>query len=391
MVEFMKKNYKLYMNEVTQTQKNILDEYRLTEEFKNKYGNYIIDNPKEGKAVKWAIEKIKMYKHTDNVTIKKYRKTIIDLLYARRILGFLSWEYFAYNLEGKKIKDWVKFIPQKQVIEVYSYININKNQNNILNEKNKAYDLFKDFFKRDIITISSKNDFNTFKNFCKKNNEFIVKPYDQACGRGIYIVKIDKKDKLNKIFDDILNNGICVCEELIVNHPEIKKFHPNSVNSCRVITYNDGKKAKIVCAWFKCGIGNGNIDNGSAGGIASAIDINTGKLTTNAASENNQNYKVHPDTNIKFKGFQIPDWQECINMAKEASERLPDVPLVGWDFALSENKGWQMIEGNVRSQTNIIQMATKQGIKSYLLKEIEYKKHLKNNKNLNNKIDNIEK
>lgn len=374
-----------YLKSQTSIQTELLDKYRLTEKFKKEYGNYIINNYPDGTGVKNAINNIKKYKKVENVSIKKYRKTIIDLLYITNVLGFLPWEYFTYHLEKKKIKDWLKFIPQKHVIKLYNYININNKDNEILDYKYLAYNKMKNLYKRDIILIKDENDYNIFENFCLKHKKFIIKPSNQAFGNGIKILKIKNKTDIKKTFKSLIKNGDTICEELITNHLELKKFHPKSVNSLRIITYNYKRKTKILYAWFKCGINDLEIDNGSAGGLISAVDINTGKIISNASSENNEVYKKHPNTNYKFKNFIIPHWDECKKTVLEATKMLPNIYLIGWDITLSQDKGWQIIEGNRRSQTNIYQAATKKGFKEDFLKEIEYDQHFLNYKKKTNK------
>ena len=56
-----------------------------------------------------------------------------------------------------------------------------------------------------------------------------------------------------------------------------------------------------------------------------------------------------PDTGKKIIGFQLPEWPQLIDTAKELARMLPEHPFIGWDFAHTD-EGWVLIEGNRKSQ-----------------------------------------
>ena len=37
-----------------------------------------------------------------------------------------------------------------------------------------------------------------------------------------------------------------------------------------------------------------------------------------------------------YKGFQIPYWNQTLEMIKEASKVIPEVKTVGWDVAITK-------------------------------------------------------
>lgn len=119
------------------------------------------------------------------------------------------------------------------------------------------------------------------------------------------------------------------------------------------------------------------MDNGGTGGVLAAADIGTGTVYTDAADESGHVFPAHPDTGFVFKGFQIPRWEELKKMVLELAPALPGVPLIGWDAALSKNKGWQLIEGNECGMINLIQVPTKKGDRKQLEAAFEWDKHCK--------------
>ena len=63
----------------------------------------------------------------------------------------------------------------------------------------------------------------------------------------------------------------------------------------------------------------------------------------------------HPNTNILFKGYKVPYFNECKKMVKEATKYIP-YKLVGWDVAITPD-GPLIIEGNGRGSMGSIDIA----------------------------------
>merc|ERR1712113_940549 len=59
-------------------------------------------------------------------------------------------------------------------------------------------------------------------------------------------------------------------------------------------------------------------------------------------------FTVHPDNNKTYVGIQIPDFQTKIKTCIEAHEKLcPEVPIAGWDLALTKETGPCLLEANL--------------------------------------------
>jgi len=60
------------------------------------------------------------------------------------------------------------------------------------------------------------------------------------------------------------------------------------------------------------------------------------------------NFTTHPDNNRKYVGVQIPDFEEKLKTCIEAHEMLcPEVPIAGWDLALTAEAGPRLLEANL--------------------------------------------
>ena len=371
----------------TQMQAQLLDAYRVSEAFKAEYCDYMLRHYRSGQTVRTAISVAKKATGTENISVEKNWKLLSDMIYAKRVLGFSHWEYFAYGLPGKTPAEMMEFVPESVIMRYYRRLNINRDEIKILNDKYLGYEHFKKYYKRDIVKISEAGDERKFARFCAKHKQFITKPLDASCGKGILFVDTQKYEKSSglfrspALFRELMDTYVVggktafLCEELIHAHPDFAAIHPESVNSLRVFTYYDGVEPRVILAWLKSGRGSAVVDNGSAGGLLAAIDCKTGVVTTPARNEGNETFEKHPDTGFPFVGFRIEGWGEAVRTVKEAAQLLKGVRVVGWDIALSADKGWQIVEGNAYGMFNLLQVATQQGMRRWFLKEIEWQRY----------------
>ena len=112
------------------------------------------------------------------------------------------------------------------------------------------------------------------------------------------------------------------------------------------------------------------------------IDPATGIIITDGKDETNIVYEFHPDTNIRFKGFQIPKWKEVINVAKKAALAFDKTRYIGWDVAINDKGEVVIVEGNGKTQFLGQQIPDEIGKKKQLEKLINYKRLKKKNKNI---------
>ncbi len=132
----------------------------------------------------------------------------------------------------------------------------------------------------------------------------------------------------------------------IQNAPEIGFINPTSLNTLRFVTATDKFGCyKILSCILRMGVGNSITDNLCTGGIACAVDLSSGKLINNAKDVIGNMYVEHPTSRVKFDGYQIPYFDECLNLIDVLCKRMPNARYVGWDIAISTN-GVCVIEGN---------------------------------------------
>lgn len=152
-------------------------------------------------------------------------------------------------------------------------------------------------------------------------------------------------DSLESLFRD----ESLVIEELVLSHPALAAFHPQSLNTVRIVTMrtpNGG--VEVNRSLLRMGVGTATIDNWCAGGLA--VSIKPDGILADAAVFEDLGRGVcfrHPDTGIPFSGFEVPFYREAVDLALQAHRLCPQLFGVGWDVAITVN-GPLIVEGNVQ-------------------------------------------
>ena len=98
--------------------------------------------------------------------------------------------------------------------------------------------------------------------------------------------------------------------------------------------------------FFRTGRAGSCVDNAGIGGIFANVDATTGILYTDGIDEAGHFYEFHPDSKMKYKGWEIPRWSELLDTVERVHKQcMPHHLYIGWDFALTDT-GWVLIEGN---------------------------------------------
>jgi hypothetical protein len=210
---------------------------------------------------------------------------------------------------------------------------------------------------------------NTDKSSKILNNpsgKIVLKVLDGKCGKGVEIKNTNefKNDTLVQYMQD---NGFDLVEEFIVQHKFLSDLSPSAVNTVRIFTQLDNNdQIHILGCRLRISI-NSPVDNLAAGNAAAPIDENTGLVDGPAVFSDitRNDIMFHPVTNTKIEGFQIPFWDETMNLAKKAAWMHPQNRSVGWDIAITPY-GPDLIEGNHDWCKLLWQLPVRKGLKPML-------------------------
>lgn len=196
------------------------------------------------------------------------------------------------------------------------------------------------------------------------NVDCMAKPLAQACGIGVF--KIYKgQNNVEKLYAECKDKNLLL-EECISGCRELQQFHPQSLNSIRLVTINNAKAGEVFAAFLRMGRGGNTIDNAHAGGIFATIDVESGRVITDAFNTEGERFAAHPDTKLPIKGFLIPEWERIKHECVQAAIKYRDVFIVGWDVVLDTRGNVVFVEGNQGPDVDLLQSPLKKGIKQEL-------------------------
>ena len=196
----------------------------------------------------------------------------------------------------------------------------------------------------------------------------IMKPHALSCGRGIFKVLKQSGPQVKSLYEECITDRILV-EECIKGCEAIQAFHPSSLNTIRLITIGYEGKAQLLGAIIRMGQGDTVVDNSALGGFYASIDIETGVVNSDGVTVTGETATVHPDSNLRIKGFEIPYWNELVEYVLSASRQIKSI-IIGWDVAITENGNFEFVEANYQPDPEGMQSPLQQGIRSRLLKMI---------------------
>lgn len=247
-----------------------------------------------------------------------------------------------------------------------------KSERNILEDKLIFLDKYSKFIfhqhaSRDLFLSDKSISSSLLKNPSRK---LVVKSSDGQCGEGIIVIDFGEMEerevvaKIEKTDNDLI-------EEFIIQHDSLMSLSPSGLNTIRIFTQlNKNNEVDLLGCRLRITI-NSFVDNLAAGNIAAPIDQHTGVVNGPGVYSDitKKDEHKHPTTGIDIVGFQIPFWQESIQMVKEAALLHKENRSIGWDVAIT-NKGPELLEGNHNWCKLLWQLPVKKGLKATLEKYI---------------------
>lgn len=142
-----------------------------------------------------------------------------------------------------------------------------------------------------------------------------------------------------------------VVQELIRQADCLARMNVTSVNTFRVISYIISGQIHVCPIALRVGRAGAEKDNIHYGGIGVGVNAD-GTLKPVAFSENGDRFECHPDSRVKFAGYDLG--QQVINRLRQAAvelhARIPQMGIVSWDFSLNEQKEVVVLEVNTKGQ-----------------------------------------
>lgn len=266
---------------------------------------------------------------------------LIDMIYCA--LKFKSGyndyrEFEFYSIDDSKRATFLTRGLNNNIIRDYN----DKSEMGVFDDKVLFNETYADFIGREWIDLR-KADADEFAKFLKKHNSVIAKPIDGICGKGIEKITFNDEMNIYAVYKGLVENNQMLIENYLIQHSEMARINPTSVNTMRMFTFCKDGKANLLQTIVKFG-NNGVVDNFHSGGMYAFADEN-GRVYTPALDKQDNVYTKHPTTNEEILGFTIPMHSQAKELVEKAALVTPSVGYVGWDVAITED-GPVIIEGN---------------------------------------------
>src|SRR5690606_15808873 len=197
--------------------------------------------------------------------------------------------------------------------------------------------------------------FRTIFNDSGKKSLFL-KPFGNKGGKGIYLLRFSELEEQLHDFGNTILNSFYIHENVIVQHPEINKIYPKSINTLRIMTYIDTQgNFHFLETCMRFGLGGGYVDNVSSGGFEVRTNMSLGTLYDKGHQTlefgGQVFFQKHPDTGYPFFDFKIPFYKEAHDLCLKLAHQLPN-RLTGWDIAITPD-GPVIVEANANPDITI--------------------------------------
>ena len=303
--------------------------------------------------------------------VKKRHRLEKDIIKANLTGNFFPSEYFLYHFQDLDYWERREFISD---YDRFKLLITNIDDEIFETAQNKAilYEKARPYFHREMCQVSPDVPVESFVDFVRRHQRFFVKPIDGTTGRGTSVMSANNDEEAKKLFQQLADYGSWVVEELIKQHPATAQWNESSVNTLRVPTFRTADGCRILQPFLRTGRKGSIVDNAGQGGVFAVFDPDTGVITTDGVNEYGGVFPTHPDSHLKFKGWQIPQYDQVKKLAAELIHLVTGTTrqkYLAFDFALT-NKGWILVEANSLGQF-VGQMAEQKGVRKKVLEYLQ--------------------
>ena len=143
-----------------------------------------------------------------------------------------------------------------------------------------------------------------------------------------------------------------VLQDVIQQEEKVAAFNPQSLNTCRLMTFRRpwSGKTSVIAGMLRMGCTSGIADNLAQGGISVDID-GKGGLGEFAYDHDFRQFIAHPKSNIKFKGFVVPYYNEMCEKICQIASKVPDYNLLSFDVIARPDGSPCVVEINACAMT----------------------------------------
>lgn len=281
-------------------------------------------------------------------------RLFVDMVWCslRYGVGYLDYRVFGFvNNRGAR---------RKTFMTSYHNIALTRQFNDLqcydlLNDKIQFCRKWNDFLGRPWLDLRSSTAEELAELFDSQGTVF-VKPAMEFGGKGVEKLTLVPDTDVAALRARLLEEGRVLAEGAIVQHPELARLCPSSVNTLRMVTLLLDGEPRLLYALIRVGSGKSSVDNISSGGMYTLIG-DDGVLHYPAfCDKTSEFYEAHPVTGEPFVGFAVPCYPEAVQMCLQAAKVEPRLGYIGWDVAVTP-EGPVLVEANNLPGYDMVQNA----------------------------------
>jgi hypothetical protein len=291
----------------------------------------------------------------------------ISAMYSTLRYNISLLEYFQFRFFELKSEDRIQWAGTGFMYEFQRRMNP-PDARKILDNKVLFAQKYKALIRHQVFGIEEMiNDKkNAEKLLRNTTGNLVLKVAAGKCGKGVEIRNANEFSA-DTLIEFMQKQGYDLAEEFIVQHIDMSALSPSAVNTVRIFTQLDNNyQVHILGCRLRISI-NSPVDNLAAGNAAAPIDERSGIVSGPAVFSDitKADIDIHPITHTPIVGFQIPFWNETMEMAHKAALMHPENKSIGWDIAITPD-GPDLIEGNHDWCKLLWQLPVKKGLKPML-------------------------
>ena len=271
---------------------------------------------------------------------------------------FIGWDMIRSLLQyGSSFEEYynLRFYErshQNRGTFITTYYNLRRYHRMYFLDKRLFNQKFHAYIRRDWVDLENPAD--DLLAFFKKHPQAVIKPKQGDSGKGVCLVTLPEPVTQEDVLTLKETYKGALAEEVLRNHPDLRRINPTSLNTMRIITVAGPKGMEILYAGLRVGAAGEVVDNISKGGSVAAIDASTGQVVSGlfckATCKTDRTL-----TGDAVVGLRIPCWTQVIEMLAGAAGELPQMRYMAWDVAVTQT-GPALIEGNHTSGNAVIQL-----------------------------------
>ena len=287
-----------------------------------------------------------------NETGKNRLSILLDMLWCTLKYGIGYLDYHVFGFATNRGKNRKTFMTMHHNIGLTRMVN-DTSLYPIMNDKFQFLETYHEFIGRDWIDLRIAGT-DGLRELCEKVHTVFAKPVSDFGGTGVERIAPNADTDFDALTSRLLDGKQYLIEQAVVQHEELNKLCPGSVNTLRIVTLTINNEPHFLYALLRVGSGHNHVDNISSGGMYTLIG-NDGILEYPAfCDKTGLYYERHPVTETAFCGFAVPMFHDAVALCLRAAKVKPGLSYIGWDVAITPEKP-VLIEGNILPGYDMVQ------------------------------------